>query len=81
MAPAFGPVEVKGLLPHFMDTAAKACELRLYLVLKAHQDLHCQVVEKWNDIIESDKFGSSAIIDANMWLGRAALDACVLALS
>ena len=36
MAPAFGPVEVKGLLPHFMDTAAKACELRLYLVLKAH---------------------------------------------
>ena len=27
MAPAFGPVEAKALLPYFMDAATKACEL------------------------------------------------------
>lgn len=34
MAPAFGLVEAKGLLPYFMDSVAKARELRLRLTLK-----------------------------------------------
>ena len=38
-----------------------------------------QMVNKWNDIIESSKTGYSALIDVNMWLGRATLDAYVLA--
>ena len=35
MAPAFGLVEAKGLLPYFVDTAIKAWGLRLYLILGA----------------------------------------------
>ena len=35
MAPAFGPVETKALLPYFMDTVNKAGGLHLHLVLKA----------------------------------------------
>jgi len=81
MSPAFGPAEVKGLVPYFMDTATKAREFRLHSILKADCVSHCQLVDKWNDIIENSKTGNSANIDANMWLGRAALDACVLALS
>ena len=37
MAPAFGLVEAKGLLPHFMETANKVRELRLHLVSSADQ--------------------------------------------
>ena len=32
MAPAFGLVEAKGLLPYFMDAVAKVREPRLYLI-------------------------------------------------
>lgn len=32
MAPAFGLLEAKGLLPCFMDAATKACELCLYFI-------------------------------------------------
>ena len=38
------------------------------------------MADKWSSIIENDRSGSSAVIDANMWLGKAALDACVLTL-
>ena len=38
MAPAFGPVESKGLLPHFIDAATKVCEPRLHLILTADWD-------------------------------------------
>jgi len=75
MAPAFGPVETKALLPCFMDTVAKARGLHLHLVLRVDQGPHRQMVDKWNKIIEDGKSGNSAIIDANMWLGKAALDA------
>ena len=37
------------------------------------------MVDKWNDIIENSKSGYSALIDVNMWLGKATLDAYVLA--
>jgi len=33
MAPAFGLVEAKGLLPYFMDSATKVRDLRLYFIL------------------------------------------------
>ena len=33
MAPAFGLVEAKALLPYFMDAVTKVRELRLYLML------------------------------------------------
>ena len=36
------------------------------------------MADKWNDVIENSKSGRSAILDVNMWLGRATLDACVL---
>ena len=35
MTPAFGHVEVKELLPYFMDSVNKANELRPYLILTA----------------------------------------------
>jgi len=35
------------------------------------------MVDKWNDIIENSKTGYSALIDVNMWLGKATLDAYV----
>jgi len=38
-------------------------------------------VDKWNGIIENGKSGNSAIIDVNMWLGKAALDAYASSLS
>ena len=34
-----------------------------------------QMADKWNDIIENSKSGDSALIDVNMWLGKATLDA------
>ena len=75
MTPAFGPVETKALLPYFVDTVTKVREPHLRLILKADPSPHCQMVDKWNGIIENGKSGNSAIIDANMWLGKAALDA------
>jgi len=78
MAPAFGRVEAKGFLPYFMDTAAKACKLRWHLILRADSGTHPQLADKWSDIIEDGKSGGSAVIDVNMWLGRATLDAYVL---
>jgi len=40
----------------------------------------CQMADKWSSIIENSNSGHSAIIDVNMWLGKATLDSCVLAL-
>jgi len=77
MAPAFGQVEVKGLLPYFADTATKACELRLYLILSADSGFPYQTADKWSNIIANDKSGHSATIDVSMWFGKATLDACV----
>lgn len=34
MAPAFGLVEAKALLPYFMDSVTKARELHFYLILE-----------------------------------------------
>ena len=79
MAPAFGLVEAKGLLPYFMDCATKARELRLYPILKADSGPCHQMADMWSGVIENGRSGSSAVIDVNMWLGKAALDACVLA--
>lgn len=36
------------------------------------------MVDKWTAIIENEKSGNSAVIDVNMWFGKATLDACVL---
>ena len=35
IAPAFGLVEIKGFVPHFLNAATKARRLHLDLVLKA----------------------------------------------
>ena len=72
MAPAFGLVEAKGLLPYFMDSATKARKLCLDLTLKTYSD---QMADKWSSIIENDRSGHSATIDVNIWLGKATLDA------
>jgi len=77
MAPAFGLVEAKGLLPYFMDSVTKARELRLYLILGADSGPRRQMADKWNNIIENSNSGHSAVIDVNMWFGRATLDAYV----
>ena len=78
MAPAFGLAEVKSLLPYFMDSTTKACELCFHLILKPNSSLCHQMADKWNDIIENSESGYSAVVDANMWLGKAALDTYVL---
>ena len=75
MAPAFGLVEAKGLLPYFMDAVTKACELRLYLIPKTDSDSYNQMADKWSSIIENSKSGHSAIINVNFWFGQATLDA------
>ena len=72
MAPAFGLVEAKGLLPYFMDSATKARKLYLDLTLETDSD---QMADKWSSIIENDRSGHSATIDVNIWLGKATLDA------
>jgi len=38
------------------------------------------MTDKWSNIIENDRSGYSAVIDVNMWVGKATLDACVLVL-
>ena len=78
LAPAFGRVESQGLLPDFMDTANKACELRWYLISRADSGPRLQMADKWSNIIENSRSGCSVTIDVNMWLGKATLDACVL---
>ena len=77
MSPAFGLVEAKGLLPYFMESVTKARELPLHLISKANSGPN-QMADKWSSILENSNSGDSAIIDVNMWLGNAALDACVL---
>jgi len=37
------------------------------------------MADKWSDIIANGKSGCSAIVDVNMWLGKATLDAYVSA--
>ena len=37
MAPAFGLVEAKGLVPYFMGTVTKACEPHLCSISNANQ--------------------------------------------
>ena len=81
MAPAFGLVEAKGLLPYFMDSVTKARELRLYLILDADLRACRQMTDKWSNIIENGPSGYSAVVDVNMWVGKATLDAYVLALA
>jgi len=77
--PAFGLLEAKGFVPHATEAATKARELRLYSLLSLNSDTSSfyQMVNKWNDVIENSKSGSSALIDVNMWLGKATLDAYV----
>ena len=38
------------------------------------------MADKWSSIIENSKSRDSDIIDVNAWMGKATLDACVLAL-
>ena len=76
MAPAFGLVEAKGLLPYFMDAAIKARELRVYLISGVNSDSCHQMADKWSGIIANSKSGYSAVLDVNMWFGKATIDAC-----
>ena len=80
MAPAFGLVEAKALLPYFKDAVTKARELCLHPILEANVGPRHQMADKWSAIIENGKSGHSATIDVNLWLGKATLDAYVLAL-
>jgi len=80
MAPAFGLVEAKALLPYFMDAVNKAREFFVCLILEVDSAFRRQMADKWSGIIENGESGRSAIIDVNMWLGKATLDAYVLAL-
>ena len=77
MAPAFGLVEAKGLLPYFMESVTKARELPLHLILKANSSLYHQMADKWDEIIGNSDSGNAAVIDVNAWLGKATLDTCV----
>ena len=77
MAPAFGVVEAKGLIPYFMDSATKARELCSYLILKVDSSPCRQMADKWSSTIENSRPGQSAVIDVNMWFGKATLDAYV----
>jgi len=77
MAPAFGLVEAKALLPYFMDAVTKAHGIRSSLISEANSGPYHQMADKWSGIIENGKTGHSAIIDVNMWFGRATIDAYV----
>jgi len=79
MAPAFGPVEMKALLPYFTDAVTKARDLRYYSILEVDSDPRRKMAEKWIGIIENGESGHSATIDVNLWLEKATLDAYVLA--
>ena len=80
MAPAFGLVETRALLPYFTDAVTKVRGILLYLILEADSGPCLQMADKWVDIIENGESGCSATVDVNMWLGKATLDAYVLAL-
>jgi len=81
MAPAFGLVVAKGLLPYFMDAVTKVREPRLYYIIRADSGPRRQMADKWSNIIANGKTGNSATIDVSVWLGKATLDACVQASS
>ena len=82
MAPAFGLVEARGLLPHFINAVTKVRELRrLCSILRADCGPYCQMADKWSSIIANDKSGHFATIDVSAWLGKATLDAYVRALA
>ena len=74
IAPAFGLVETKGFVPYFTDAAAKARGLLSCLLLKADLGPCRQMADKWSDIITRGESGCSAVIDVNMWFGKATLD-------
>ena len=76
MAPAFGMVEAKSLLPYFMDSVTKVRKPHPRLIPKTDSG-RSQMADKWSGIVENDKSGSSATIDVNTWVGKATLDACV----
>ena len=38
------------------------------------------MADEWSNIIENSNSGYSAVIDVSMWMGKATLDGCVLAL-
>jgi len=78
MAPAFGLVESKGLLPYFMDAATKACEPCLHISSRTDPGPRAQMADKWSNVIANGKSWDSATIDVNLWFGKATLDACVL---
>ena len=78
MAPAFGLADAKSLLPYFMGSATKARKPRWHFISETDLSPHLQMADKWSDIVEDGKSGGSAVIDVNLWLGRAALDAYVL---
>ena len=80
MAPAFGLVEAKGLLPYFMDAVAKVRELPFVFDHEADLGPRREMADKWSNIIANGKSGNSATIDVSVWLGKATLDACVQAL-
>ena len=79
--PAFGLTEAKGFVPHATEAVTRARELCWYFLLSSKTNTApCrQMVDKWNDIIGNSETGYSAVIDVNKWLGKATLDACVLA--
>ena len=81
MSPAFGLVEAKALLPYFMDAVTKACGLRLCSILEPNLSPCRQMADKWSGIIENGESGYSAVIDVNLWVGKAALDAYVVVLA
>ena len=63
MAPAFGLVEAKSLLPYFMDSATKACELRCILPLRLTRAL----VVRWRTSgITSSRTASPGIPSLSM---------------
>jgi len=49
-------------------------------ILGADLGPYHQMADKWNSIVENSESRDSAIIDVNAWMGKATLDACVLAL-
>ena len=53
----------------------------LHSILKVDSGFRHQMADKWSSIIENGKPGYSAIIDVNVWFGKATLDAYVLVLA
>ena len=60
-----------------MNSVTKVRELRFNSILKADSNPCHQMADKWSNIIENSKSGYSAVVDVNMWVGKATLDACV----